>query len=73
MQRARRRCGPLILQRLLQVVDLPVQMSVNLAYHRAISMPHQFRDGQVIVALHKLAGGEAVPGVIQGHFPARQE
>ena len=61
--------GPLIRQRHLQVVGLPVQMSVNLAYHRAIPMSHQFRDGQMIVALHEFPGREAVPGVIHGHLP----
>ena len=62
--------APLFLQRLFQVVDLPVQMSVNLAYHRAIPMSHQFRDGQMIVSLHELPGRETVSGVIHDLLPA---
>jgi hypothetical protein len=65
--------GPSIRQRLLQVIDLPVQMSVDLTYHGAIPMSHQFGDGQVVVALHEFPGCEAVPSIVHGLLPACRE
>ena len=52
--------GPLIHQRcIFRWSVCRVQMTVNLANHCAILMPHLFRDGQMIVALHEFPGCEA--------------
>lgn len=58
---------PSVCQGFQQMPYVAVQVPVDLGEHSAVSMAHEFGDGEVIVPLHQLPGGESVPRIIHRH------
>ena len=51
-------------QRPFEVIDVAVKVPIDLRQHGAVAMPHELRDGQVVVALDELAGAQAVTRIV---------